>query len=295
MNRRLTSILLIVLICGSARAEKATDSPHENDRDPAIRIGAVAYAPSVVTVFRELMRYLNNNELPSDFVLYASYDALIDALNRGDVDIAWNTPLAHGKFHVANRCASQTLVMRDVDCDVRAVLIARHDAEIDTLADLVGKRLVLGSKEAAEATVLPLHFLKSQGLNLSEVTVVSLDEEVDSKGNPCASPQHVLAALRQGRGDAGIITADLWERVNNQSDIENRLRLVWTSPAFSHCVFTASSTFDKNLAARFTALMTAMDPEDPATANVMRLEGTRKWLPGSPTGFASLIEALRAE
>jgi ABC-type phosphate/phosphonate transport system substrate-binding protein len=152
---------------------------------------------------------------------------------------------------------------------------------------------VLGSSQAAEATVLPLYFLKNAGVDLSKVEVWSLDAEVDSEGNPCSSPWHVLQALRDGRGDAGIITEDLWNGEKEHPSMHGSLRLVWKSPAFSHCVFTAAATFDKSLAARFTQLMTSMDPNEPTTSDVMRLEGTKKWLRGSPDGFRNLVEALR--
>jgi ABC-type phosphate/phosphonate transport system substrate-binding protein len=76
---------------------------------------------------------------------------------------------------------------------------------------------------------------------------------------------------------------------------KGNLRLVWTSPPFSHCVFTAAAEFDKGLAARFTELMASMDPNEPATSDVMRLEGTMKWLRGSPDGFEDLVEAVRTE
>jgi ABC-type phosphate/phosphonate transport system substrate-binding protein len=254
------------------------------------RIGAVAYAPSAVTIFEGLTRYLNKRGLPADYVLYSNYDALVAALERGEVDIAWNTPLAHAKFHVQNQCSSQTLVMRDVDVGVRSVLIAREDSKVTSPADLAGKKLVLGSSQAAEATVLPMHFLKKEGFDLSHVTIVSLEAEVDSQGNPCASPQHVLQAVREGRGDAGIITLGLWNRIKDLP--ENSLRQVWTSPPFSHCVFTAAAAFDKDQAHRFSRLMQEMDPNEAATMDVMRLEGTRKWLPGSADGFKDLVEAL---
>jgi hypothetical protein len=74
----------------------------------------VAYSPDAVTIFQGLTRYLNKNGLPSDYVLYSSYDALVTALDRGEIEIAWNTPLAHARYHVKNECQSQTLVMRDV-------------------------------------------------------------------------------------------------------------------------------------------------------------------------------------
>ena len=257
------------------------------------RIGAVAYSPAAVTIFQELTRYLDKNGFPSDYVLYSNYDSLVAALDRGEVDIAWNTPLAHAQYHVKNRCSSQTLAMRDVDVGVRSILVARAGSEIKSPADLAGKQLVLGSSQAAEATVLPLHYLKKEGVDLSKVKFVSLDAEVDGQGNPCASPQHVLKALQTGRGDAGIITADLWNRVKDDRSAQGSLVQVWKSPPFSHCVFTAAAKFDKERAARFTKLMQAMDASERGTADVMRLEGTKKWLPGSADGFKDLVEALQ--
>jgi ABC-type phosphate/phosphonate transport system substrate-binding protein len=140
-----------------------------------------------------------------------------------------------------------------------------------------------------------VYFLQREGLDMARVQVVSLDQEFDSKGNPCSSPQHVLQALRDGRGDAGIITVGMWNRIQKDPAVAGLLKCVWTSPPFSHCVFTAAADFDRERAERFTKLMLAMDPSDPATADVMRLEGTRKWLPGSPDGFASLVQALQSQ
>lgn len=258
-----------------------------------VKIGAVAYAPSAVTIFEGITRHLNQGGLPSDYVLYSNYDSLVEALEKGEVDIAWNTPLAHGKYHLRSGCESQTLVMRDVDVGVRSILVARADSGIESLGDLRGKRLVLGSEQAAEATILPRYFLQSEGINFEKLTVVSLDGEVDGAGNPCASPWHVISALEAGRGEAGIVTAEAWK--DFQADLGRRenLREVWTSPAFSHCVFTASADFDRARAAKFIELMTAMKPSDASCAEVLRLEGAAAWLPGSPEGFETLIEALK--
>jgi ABC-type phosphate/phosphonate transport system substrate-binding protein len=290
MHAILKSAALVVLcvLGGSAAAEESAGGAAEK----ATKIGAVAYSPAAVTIFRDLTRYLGERGLKADYVLYSNYDSLLGALDRGEVDIAWNTPLAHAQFHVRSGGACRTLVMRDVDVGVRSVLVARPGAQIKSVADLAGKRLVLGSEQAAEATVLPRHFLKQEGVELDRVTIVSLEREVDSAGNPCASPGHVLAALRAGRGDAGIITSDLWEHVQaSEAGKPNALQLVWTSPPFSHCVFTASDKLDDQRAAKFTELMQAMRPAGP-TRELMELEGTRKWLAGSSEGFADLIEAV---
>jgi ABC-type phosphate/phosphonate transport system substrate-binding protein len=295
VNTTFRTLALLTVLLGFSPTAFAADAAREPNPPQPIRIGAVAYAPSAVTIFHGLTRYLNQNGLASDYVLYSNYDALVQALNDGEIDIAWNTPLAHAQYHVKNGGRSQTLVMRDVDCNVQSVLIARNDSNIKTPADLAGKSLVLGSNQAAEATVLPLYFLKKEGVDLNDVKIVSLDAEVDSQGNPCASPEFVLRSIAAGRGDAGIITTGLWNRVNDKPQTKDSLTQIWTSPPFSHCVFTAAESFDKDTAHRFTKLMTAMDPEDSSTADVMRLEGTRKWLAGSPDGFMALVDALHGD
>ncbi len=249
-NRRLSLASLggLVLLLALTRTAGAGET-----RAKVIRIGAVAYSPAAVTIFEDIRRYFDRKGLPVDYVLYSNYDSLVEALQKGQVDIAWNTPLAHAQYHRKAGNASQALVMRDVDCNVRSMLVVRSDAKIRTLDDLKGKTLILGSSQAAEATVLPIHFLNREGLNLSRVKVHSLDGQVDLRGNPCSSEVHVLKALQEGRGQAGIIGERLWKHLSqHQPDQVSGLKALWVSPAFSHCVFTASKDFDKELAGRFT-------------------------------------------
>ncbi len=295
---RLGSITGLVLLCvvpatvfgGDIRGKDGSAETHPR----AIKIGAVAYSPSAVTIFEGICRYLNRNGLPADYVLYSNYDSLVDALHNRQVDIAWNTPLAHAQYHLKASGASQTLVMRDVDCNFRIVLVARSDASIRSLADLKGKTLVLGSEQAAEAYILPVHFLANAGLNLSKVKVHGLDGRVDLRGNPCSSEVHVLKAVNEGVGQAGIIGERFWKHLSReQPDQVSGLSAVWVSPPFSHCVFTAAADFDKALASQFTKLMVAMNVNDPTTAEAMRLEGTKQWVAGSQEGFQELIKALR--
>lgn len=300
MNRYRHCLLPFVLcLAWSSTAPLPAADPNKvSEAAPkqVVRIGAVAYAPSAVTVFEGLRHYCNQNGLPADYVLYSNYDSLVAALDAGEVDIAWNTPLAHARYQRLCNRAGKTLVMRDVDCGFRSVLVVRKDAGISTLEDLAGKTLVLGSRDAAEATVLPVHFLKEAGVDFGRLEILSLDREVDLRGNPCSSELHVLKALQEGRGQAGVIGERLWRHLAaDRPDEVANLQDLWTSPPFSHCVFTARKNFDQAPADRFTRLMLAMDPNDPLTAQVMQLEGTKQWVVGSPDGFETLLQALDDE
>ena len=44
-----------------------------------MKIGAVAYAPSAVTIFEGIRKYFKEHEFPIDYVLYSNYDALVAA------------------------------------------------------------------------------------------------------------------------------------------------------------------------------------------------------------------------
>jgi len=292
--RWIAFVLLVLVSAPGAASAAEPDSSHDEQGPPPLRLGAVAYAPSAVTIFENIRRYLNAHDLRCDYVLYSNYDALVGALERREIDIAWNTPLAHAKFYCGTEGACRTLVMRDVDRGFRSVLIARADAGIERPSDLAGHSLVLGSRDAAEATVLPLHFLRAEGCRLDQIKVVSLDEEVDLRGNPCSSERHVLQALLAGRGEAGVIGERLWNQLQKSDPAHAaQLELVWRSPEFSHCVFTSHADLDDTRAARFTELMLAMDSTDEQGAEVLRLEGAKSWVAGSGEGFEELISALK--
>jgi ABC-type phosphate/phosphonate transport system substrate-binding protein len=241
--------------------------------------------------------YFAKTGMPIEFVLYSNYDDLGEALQKGQVDLAWNSPLAHAKFHLTAG-DSQAVVMRDVDRNHRVKLIARKDASISTPADLVGKTMVFGSCDSADCAVLPVYYLEKEGVKFDQVKILSLHQEVDAKGVPCNSAQHVWQALLQGRGQAGILGADMWKRLQTEEPTQAaQFQEIWTSPPNSHCVFTARKEFDKETAAKFAKLMIAMDAKDPVAGEVLKLEHCTKWVPAgaeAQEGYSDLFKALKA-
>jgi phosphate/phosphite/phosphonate ABC transporter binding protein len=288
----------VLLVAGPAYGDDKAKAKADQECCQTLKVGAVAYSPSSVTIFRAMRHYFAKNQMPIEFVLYATYDGLNEALEKGAVDVAWNSPLGHAKFHL-KAGASQALVMRDVDVNYRVKLVARKDARIATLADLRGKTMVFGSCDSADSTVLPVYFLKKAGLNFDQVKLVSLHHEVDEIGCPCHSQHHVLAALLKDRGQAGILSAELWQKLQSEKPEQAaQLREVWTSPPFSHCVFTARKDFCPETGARFSQLLLAMDGKDPLTAEILKLEHCTKWVPAGPPaqeGYTDLLKALREQ
>ena len=123
--------------------------------------------------------------------------------------------------------------------------------------------------------------------------VVGLDGEVDLGATPAPASVHVLKALRDGRGQAGVIGERLWEHLKKeQPEQVAGWWTVWTTPPFSHCVFTASTGLDEGLAQAIHRADDGDGPGRPADGDVMRLEGTKRWVAGGQDGFRDLLKAL---
>ena len=90
-----------------------------------IAVGAVAYDPKVVTIWELINGFFRQRGVRNDYVLFSNYEAQVDALLKGVIDIAWNTPLAY--LQAKERLGGQCLVlgMRNSDIGFSTVFIAR--------------------------------------------------------------------------------------------------------------------------------------------------------------------------
>src|SRR3954470_595061 len=107
-------------------------------------LGAVAYDAKVVPIWEGFKAYFDAAGLPFDFVLFSNYERQVEAHLRGEIDVAWNSPLAWLEAERAARRTRRTaeaIAMRDTDCDLTSVVLVRADGPVRELADLRGKRI----------------------------------------------------------------------------------------------------------------------------------------------------------
>ena len=261
--------------------------------DETILLGAVAYDPKVVTIWEGLREHFREEGVPLDVALFSNYERQVEELLAGHVDIAWNTPLAHVRVKKRTEGRSLSLGMRDSDRDFRAKLVVRRDSGIRAPRDLHGKRLAVGSRDSTQARILPLHFLKAEGLDLGSVHLVPFDTDLGKHGDTGTSELDVLAALHDGRADAGTVGDLVWVAEQAAGRVDAGLvEVLWTTPPFDHCMFDALPSLAPETAERFKAALTAMRWEEPRHRRLLELEGLRQWLPPREDGYASLVAAL---
>ena len=258
-----------------------------------ILLGAVAYDPKVVTIWEGIRDYFRGQGVPFDFALFSSYERQVESLLAGHVDIAWNTPLAHVRVQRRTEGRSRSLGMRDSDRDFRAKVVVRKDAGIATLADLAGKRLAVGSRDSTQARILPLHFLRAEGIDLQRVALLPFDTDLGKHGDTGTSELDVLRAVADGRAQAGTVGDLVWvgEQAAGRVD-PHVVEVLWTTPGFDHCMFDALPSLPEAKARAFQEALFAMSWEQPAHRRLLELEGLRQWLPAREEGYASLRRAL---
>ena len=211
--------------------------------DHTILLGAVAYDPKVVTIWEGIRDYFQESGTPLDFALFSNYDRQVESLLSGHIDIAWNTPLAHVRVRQMSGESSISLGMRDSDRDFRSKIVVRSDAGIKALHELEGKRLAVGSRDSTQARILPLHFLKKQGVDLTRVSILPFDAHVGKHGDTGTSELDVLRALADGQVDAGAVGDLVWVQEQAAGHVDsNRIQVLYTTPGFDHCMFDALAT-----------------------------------------------------
>jgi ABC-type phosphate/phosphonate transport system substrate-binding protein len=260
-----------------------------------ILLGAVSYDPKVVSIWEGIRDHFRAEGAPMDFALFSNYERQVESLLAGHIDVAWNTPLAHVRVKRRTRGASLSLGMRDSDRDFRAKVVVRKDAGIRSLADLAGKTLAVGSRDSTQARILPLHFLREAGAPLDRVKVLAFDTDLGKHGDTGTSELDVLAALRDGRAQAGAVGDLVWVTEQAAGRVDpSRVEVLWTTPPFDHCMFDALPTLAAGKAGAFRRALFAMKWENPAHRRLLELEGLRQWMPPREEGYASLASALDA-
>jgi phosphonate transport system substrate-binding protein len=261
--------------------------------DPTILLGAVAYDAKVVPIWEGIRAHFRAVGVPMDFCLYSNYERQVESLLAGHVDVAWNTPLAHARVKRRTGGASLSLGMRDSDRDFSSKVVVRRDAAIRALPDLAGKTLAVGSRDSTQARILPLHFLREAGVDLSRVRLLPFDTDLGKHGDTGTSELDVLAALRDGRAQAGTVGDLVWVAEQAAGRVDpGVLAVLWTTPPFDHCMFDALPTLPAGKAEAFRRALHAMDWNVPEHRRLLELEGLRKWMPPREEGYRSLVAAL---
>ena len=258
-------------------------------------LGAVAYDAKVVPIWEGFKVFFEANGLPFDFILYSNYERQVEAHLAGEIDVAWNSPLAWIETDRAARKhgrAASAIAMRDTDRDLTSVVMVRADSAIETASDLTGKRLGVGAGDSPQATLIPLASLAELGVS---GTVVRHDVLNGKHGDHIGGERDAVKALLSGSVDAACIIDGNRLGFAREGLIgtagPTAVRVVHQTGAYDHCNFTVLDNPHPQTM-KFVELLLGMSYDDPALRPLLDMEGLKKWLPGRVSGYVALEQAV---
>lgn len=260
-------------------------------------LGAVAYAPKVVTIWDGFTAHFARHGLAFDYILYSNYERQVEAHFAGQFHVAWNSPLAWIETERLARELgrnSEAICMRDTDRDLRSVVIVLSDSPIQSAADLKGKRVGVGAQDSPQATLIPLSHLAGEGLKPGEdFEVVRFDVLVGKHGDHIGGERDAVVALLRGDIDAAcLIEGNLHTFIEEGTLPIRAVRVIQQTAAYDHCNFTVLDDAPHELVSRFRALLLEMKYSDPDVQPLLDMEGLKEWKPGRTEGYSPLIAAV---
>ena len=269
-------------------------------KSSVLKLGAVAYAPKVITIWEGFRAYFAERGAPFDYVLYSNYEALTEALMRGDVDLAWNSPLAFVRADRMARAAGlkvESIAMRDTDIDVQSLLVVMANSPAKSVADLRGKTVGFGAIDSPQATLIPLDHMRQAGLvGGRDFTVRRFDVLGGKHGDHIGGEREAAKAVVAGEIDASWMVAKNYKLFASEGTLPvGDTRVLDTSGAFDHCNMTSGPHIDAALCAKFREVLMGMSWDDANVRPLLELEGLKVWQDGRASGYHLLERAVTDE
>ncbi|HEY8863494.1 MAG TPA: phosphate/phosphite/phosphonate ABC transporter substrate-binding protein [Candidatus Dormibacteraeota bacterium] len=127
-----------------------------------------------------------------------SYAAVTEGMTSNNVDIGWVGPLDYVIAHQINGAEAVTKSVRNGLPSYKAFIIVNVNSNINSIADLKGKKFAFGDPLSTSSNLYPRYLMKKNGLN----------PDSDVKGVNISNQTQIAVTVCQGSVDAGAIYDD---------------------------------------------------------------------------------------
>lgn len=233
----------------------------------------------------------------------ADYDGVIQGLLGGTLDYAELGASAYAKIYLENEDAVQpilTTIQTDGSTGYRAVMVARADSGIKTLADMKGKKLGFADPDSTSGYLIPATSLpKDIGMDVKSYFA--------STGFGGGHEQLVLEVLKgtfdpgttwaSGVGDFkdGYSSGNLRKMVDKGVLKMDDLVELWQSPLIPNGPLVVRTSIDADARQKITDFLTKLPETDPACFSAVQGGDFKGYSPVTPEFYQAIIDARKAK
>lgn len=171
---------------------------------------------------------------PVELVIPTNYNATVEALGNGSLDVAYLGGLTYVKAH--KRYGAIPLVQRAMDRKFRALFITQTDSPIKTLAELKGKSFAFGDINSTSGHLMPYHAMMEAGVN----------PETALKARFTGSHVATIKAVEAGVVAAGACDETVFHQMVKDGKVNPaKVRVFYTTKPFVDYVWVARAGLSK--------------------------------------------------
>lgn len=214
-------------------------NPPENE-DPVLRVGAIPdqEVSELNRRFEEFTSYLETElDVPVEYEATQDYRAVVEAFERGDIDLAWFGALTG--VEARNRVdGARAIAQREMDQSFQSVFIAHTDSGVETISDLKGKSFTFGSEQSTSGHLSPRKYLLDNGIHP--------EQDFENEPNYSGSHDRTWKLVQAGTYDAGALNEAVWERAREEGDVSgDRVYEMDRSHEYANYNWTAHPQIDE--------------------------------------------------
>ena len=137
-----------------------------------------------------------------------SYAAVTEGMTSNNVDIGWVGPLDYVIAHQINGAEAVTKSVRNGLPSYKAFIIVNVNSNINSVADLKGKKFAFGDPLSTSSNLYPRYLMKKNGINPdSDVVGVNISNQTQIAVNVCQGTVQAGAIYDDARTNAGANTS----------------------------------------------------------------------------------------
>jgi phosphonate transport system substrate-binding protein len=244
-------------------------------------------ATEQIRKFTPLANYLEQKlGVKVEFTPVNDYPAAVEALVNKKVDLVWFGGFTHVQANLRSGGKIVPLAQREEDTKFQSVFIAKTNSGIKTLNDMKGKQISFGSQSSTSGHLMPRSFLLQAGLN---------PEKDFRRIAYSGAHDATIASVVSGKVDAAALDITVWRKFVSENKVDTKdVDVFYTTPPYFNYNWSVHTDMPAAMQDRVKKAILDLNPNDPAQAEILKLNRATRYVPTSPENYKGLEAAARS-
>jgi phosphonate transport system substrate-binding protein len=220
------------------------------------------------------------------FIPVTDYPAVVEGLAGGHIDLAWLGGFTFVQAQDRTGGNAIPLVQREEDAHFHSKFITRPGSGVKSLADLKGKTFAFGSVSSTSGSLMPRFYLIQAGI----------DPEKDFARYAFSGAHDATAKwVESGKVDAGALNESVWKKLVDEKKVDPAKVIVFhTTPSYYDYNWTVRGDLDPAIREKLKAAFLALDPANPAHAEILKLQRATRFVETKPENYAQIRKSAES-